>query len=51
MPPATLLVLSACALVVLTLVVGLRLLYVRSREMREKRVHPQAASTSLQMAA
>ena len=51
MPPATLLVLSAFALVVLTLVVGLRLLYVRSREMREKRVHPQAASTSLQMAA
>jgi hypothetical protein len=42
----------ACAtLVLLTFTVGLRLLYVRSSEMREKRVHPQAASTSLQMAA
>ena len=42
----------ACAtLVLLTFAVGLRLLYVRSIEMREKRVHPQAASTSLQMAA
>ncbi|MBM3368746.1 MAG: hypothetical protein FJY43_10805 [Betaproteobacteria bacterium] len=51
MPPSTLLVLSAFALVILTLVVGLRLLYVRSREMRAKRVHPQAAATSLQMAA
>jgi hypothetical protein len=51
MSPPTLLALSAFALVVLTFVVGLRLLYVRSQEMREKRVHPQAASTSLLMAA
>lgn len=43
---------SAClALVLLTSAVGLRLLYVRTVEMREKRIHPQAASTSLQMAA
>ena len=42
----------ACAtLVLLTFAVGLRLLYVRTIEMRQKRVHPQAASTSLQMAA
>lgn len=44
------LVLSCLALVMLTFAVGLRLLYVRAAEMREKRVHPQAASTSLQMA-
>lgn len=42
----------AClALVLLTFAVGVRLLYVRSMEMRAKRVHPQAASTSIQMAA
>jgi hypothetical protein len=43
---------TAClALVLLTFAVGVRLLYVRTVEMREKRVHPQAASNSLQMAA
>lgn len=43
---------SAClALVLLTFAVGLRLLYVRTVEMREKRIHPQAAPTSRQMAA
>ena len=46
-----LLVLSAYAMVVLTVIVGVRLLYVRTLEMKKKRVHPQAASTSLQMAA
>ena len=51
MSPASLIALSALALVLLTFVVGLRLLYVRSKEMREKRVHPQAASTSVLMAA
>lgn len=51
MSPALQLALPAFALVLLTLLVGLRLLYVRSQEMREKRVHPQAASTSVLMAA
>jgi hypothetical protein len=50
MSPPVLLALSAFAPVVLTFLVGLRLLYVRSREMRDKRVHPQAASTSVPMA-
>lgn len=45
------LVVACLALVVLTFAVGTRLLYVRTMEMREKRVHPQAASTSIQMAA
>ena len=51
MPASVLLALSAFALVALTFMVGLRLLYVRAQEMREKRVHPQAASTSVLMAA
>jgi hypothetical protein len=51
MPASLSLVGSCLALVLLTLAVGLRLLYVRAAEMREKRVHPQAASTSVQMAA
>ena len=51
MPTAFLLVAAAFALVLLTFAVGLRLLFVRSQEMREKRVHPQAAATSLAMAA
>lgn len=51
MSPAILLALSAFALVALTFVVGVRLFYVRSQEMRQKRVHPQAASTSVLMAA
>lgn len=51
MSSAILLALSAFALVTLTFAVGLRLLYVRSQEMLQKRVHPQAASTSVLMAA
>ncbi|MBL8378367.1 MAG: MAPEG family protein [Burkholderiales bacterium] len=51
MSPSLQLALPAFALVILTVLVGLRLLYVRSQEMREKRVHPQAASTSVLMAA
>jgi hypothetical protein len=51
MPPTLQLASASLALVVLTFVVGLRMLLVRTREMREKRVHPQAASNSLQMAA
>jgi hypothetical protein len=43
---------AACfALVVLTVCVGLRLLFVRIAEMREKRVRPQDAATSQQLAA
>lgn len=42
---------SCLALVLLTFAVGARLLFVRTSEMREKRVHPQSASTSVQMAA
>jgi hypothetical protein len=38
-------------MVTLTFLVGLRLLAVRIREMKQQRIHPQAASTSLQMAA
>jgi hypothetical protein len=45
------LVVACLSLVVLTFAVGARLLYVRTMEMRDKRVHPQAASTSTQMAA
>ncbi len=45
-------IVSAClALVLITLAVGARLLYCRVREMRGKRIHPQAASTSIQVAA
>ena len=47
----SLLVASCLAMVVLTGAVGLRLLLVRVGEMREKRIHPQSASTSVQMAA
>lgn len=39
------------ALVLLTMVVGARLLFCRVREMRRKRIHPQAAATSVQMSA
>ena len=39
------------ALVLLTAVVGAYLLFTRVQEMRQKRIHPQAASTSVQMAA
>lgn len=51
MNPPLSLALAAFALVVLTFAVGLRMLAVRVREMRAKRVHPQATATSLQMAA
>ena len=51
MPASFPLITAAFALVLLTFAVGLRLLYVRSQEMREKRVHPQSAATSLAMAA
>jgi hypothetical protein len=37
-------------MVLLTFFVGLRLFAVRVQEMREQRIHPQTASTSLQMA-
>lgn len=39
------------ALVLLTFIVGLRLLFTRVQETRQKRIHPQAASTSVKMAA
>jgi len=39
------------ALVLLTFLVGTWLLFTRVQEMRQKRIHPQAASTSLKMAA
>ena len=43
---------AACsAMVVLVFIVGLRMLQVRMSEMKEKRIHPQATATSLQMAA
>lgn len=51
MSAPSLLVLSCLAMVLLTFAVGLRLLQVRVAEMREKRIHPQSAPTSAQMAA
>lgn len=43
---------AACgAMALLVAIVGLRLLAVRVGEMRAKRIHPQAAATSVQMAA
>jgi len=43
---------AACgAMVLLAAIVGLRVLVVRIGEMRAKRIHPQAAATSVQMAA
>lgn len=48
---ATQIVAACLALVVLTFIVGARLLYTRIEEMRRKRIHPQAAATSVQMAA
>jgi hypothetical protein len=51
MTPTLQLATACLALVLLTFAVGVRLLYVRTLEMRAKRVHPQAASTSIQMAA
>ena len=52
MPLNSLQLIAAClAMVLLTFAVGVRLLFARVREMRIKRIHPQAASTSLKMAA
>ena len=43
---------GAClAMVMLTAAVGVLLLFTRVQEMRTKRIHPQAASTSVKMAA
>jgi hypothetical protein len=43
---------AAClAMVLLSFIVGARLLYTRVNEMRSKRIHPQAAATSVQVAA
>jgi hypothetical protein len=47
----TALVWPLLALVVLVFVVGLRMLAVRIKEMKEKRINPQQTATSLQMAA
>jgi hypothetical protein len=47
----TQLVVACLSLVLLTFFVGARLLYARVQEMRQKHIHPQAASTSVQMAA
>jgi hypothetical protein len=48
--PAMQLTAAALALVLLSFIVGAYLLYSRVREMRAKRIHLQAASTSVQMA-
>tara|TARA_R110002072_G_scaffold269868_2_gene429363 strand:- start:100919 stop:101338 length:420 start_codon:yes stop_codon:yes gene_type:complete len=45
----TLLVAAALALVILTFLVGARLLYTRVQEMQQKRIHPQTVATSVQM--
>ncbi len=50
-PHAAALVAPTLAMVLLTCVVGAYLLYSRVTEMRAKRIHPQAAANSLQMAA
>jgi hypothetical protein len=50
-PNAFNLLLAALAMVVLTFAVGLRMLYSRVQEMRQKRLHPQEAATSKTMAA
>jgi hypothetical protein len=44
------LIAASLTLVLLALCVGLLMLFTRVREMRAKRIHPQAASTSLKMA-
>lgn len=48
---ATQIVAACLALVVLTFIVGTRLLFTRVDEMRRKRIHPQAVATAVQMAA
>jgi hypothetical protein len=45
------LIAAMLVLVLLTVVVGAYLLFARVQEMRQKRIHPQAASTSVKMAA
>ena len=45
------LLLATLCMVLLTLAVGVRMLYSRVREMRQKRLHPQKAATSRTMAA
>jgi hypothetical protein len=45
------LIASCLAMVLLTAAVGFLMLITRVREMRAKRIHPQAASTSVKMAA
>ena len=49
-PNALNLLLAALGLVLLTTVVGARMLYCRVREMRGKRLHPQTAATTVTMA-
>lgn len=49
-PNAFHLLLAALGMVLLTFVVGTRMLYCRVQEMRRKRMHPQAAATSKTMA-
>jgi hypothetical protein len=52
MPHNNLQLVYAClAMVMLTLVVGTLMLLTRVQEMRAKRIHPQAASTSVKMSA
>ena len=52
MPNNSLQLIYAClAMVMLTLAVGILMLFTRVREMRSKRIHPQATSTSVKMSA
>ena len=52
MPSTSLQLVAAClALVLLTTAVGTLVLFTRVQEMRRKRIHPQAASDSVKMAA
>ena len=51
MTTTTQLVLACLGMVLLSFAVGARLLFVRVTEARQKRIHPQAMSTSVQMAA
>ena len=50
MTASTAITLATAAMAFLTVAVGIRLFFDRSREMRERRVHPQAVATSRQMA-
>lgn len=50
-PNAFNLLLAALGMVLLTFIVGARVLHSRVQEMRQKRLHPQAAATSRTMAA